>query len=280
MNILLLCSSGITTNILAAKLQKYAAQNGKEDIFTASRIDRYRELIPHADMILIAPQVGKLSEGLKEAARQAGVPCHVFSEPTFVQSDVEKIYAYLDSCRVAPKAQKDTTVLAAVLMGKILFGAALYSAPVLAFGLCCLVLGKLFSAAILQEASQATFSILILYFMFSVGYQYGSFTNQEPVARGLIALGAPLLMLPVSGLTETWNMSFRVVDGQIPLSFFAFPHALVLLLLCVLAVILNYQLDKMSLPGSLRSIPLLESTFKMSVVSVLFIVLRVSFSFL
>ena len=280
MNVLLLCSSGITTNILATKLQKYAAQNGREDVFTASRIGHYRELLPHADVILIAPQVGMMADGLKEEAEKAGVNCQVFSESTFVLGDVEKIYAYLDSCRVASKAKKETLPLTAALMGKILLNAALYSVPVLAFGLCCLGVGKLFSVSILVEASHATLSVLVLYFMFSVGYQYGVFTNREPVARGLIALGAPLLMLPVGGLTELWNLSFRVVDGQIPLAFFAFPNALFLAALCALAVFLNYQLDKVVLPASIRTIPMIDSTFKMGVVSALFIVLRVSFSFL
>lgn len=280
MNILLVCSSGITTNILATKLQKYAAQNGKEDVFTASRVGQYQELLPHSDVVLIAPQAGMLAAGLKEEAGKAGIPCQVLAEGTFVLGDVEKIYAYLDSCRAAPKAKAEPIPLTVSLMGKILLNAALYSVPILVFGLCCLGLGKLFSIAILVGASQATLSILILYFMFSVGYQYGAFTNREPVARGLVALGAPLLMLPIGGLTELWNLSFRVVDGQIPLAFFALPNALFLAALCALAVFVNYQLDKMVLPASVRTLPFIEGTFKMGAVSALFILLRVSLSFL
>ena len=280
MNVLLFCSSGITTNILATKLQKYAAQNGKADVFTASRISQYREMLSHANVILIAPQVGKLADGLMEEAGKAEIPCRVLPEDAFVLGDVEKIYAYLDSCRAAPKTQKEAAPLTVKLLGEILLGAALYSAPILTFGLGCLGLAKLFSAAIFVEASQATLSILILYFMFAVGYQYGVLTHREPVSRGLITLGAPLLMLPVSGRTEIWNMSFRVVDGYISLAFFAFPNVLYLVVLCTFAVFLNYQLDKVTLPASIRAIPLLDSTFKMGVVSALFILLRVSFSFL
>ena len=280
MNVLLVCSSGITTNILAIKLQKYAAQNGKDDVFTASRVGQYQELLPHTDVVLIAPQAGMMAEGLKEEAGEAGIPCQVLAEGTFVLGDVETIYAYLDSCRTAHKTKAEPIPLTLALMGKILLNAALYTVPVLAFGLCCLGLGKLFSAKILAEASQATLSILILYFMFSVGYQYGAFTNREPVARGLIALGAPLLMLPIGGLTEVWSASFRVVEGQISLGFFALPNALFLAVLCALAVFLNYQLDKVVLPASVRTLPFIEGTFKMGVVSALFILLRVSLSFL
>ncbi len=280
MNVLLVCSGGVTTNILATKLQKYATQNEKEDFFTASRISQYRELFPHADVVLIAPQADMLAESLKEEAGRAGVPYRVLDEPTFVLGDVEKIYAYLDACRAASKVKPEPVPLSVALMGNILLDAALFSVPVLVFGFLCRALGKLFSVPVLGDASQATLSILILYFMFSVGYQYGSHTNREPVARGLIALGAPLLMLPVGGLIEIWNVPLRVVNGQIPLGFFGFPYALLLGALSVLAVLVNYQLDKVELPAAMKMVPMMEGTFKMGVVSTLFIVLRLSLSFL
>lgn len=280
MNVLLICSSAITTNILAAKLQKYAAENSKPDCFSAGRIGQYRELLPHADVVLIAPQAALMANPLKEEAAQLDIPCQVLSEPTFALADVEKIYAYLETCRAVPKAAPVPVPLSIALMGRILLDAALYSAPVLVFGLFCLIPGKLFSSPILLEASQATLSILVLYFMFSVGYQYGNHTHREPVSRGLIALGAPLLMLPIGNLVETWNAAFRVVHGQIPLSFFAFPNALFLIILTLAAVVLLYRLDKIRLPASVAVVPMMESMIKMGVIAVLFILFRLLLSFL
>ncbi|MDE6107539.1 MAG: hypothetical protein K2F83_02550 [Oscillospiraceae bacterium] len=280
MNVLLVCSSGITTNILATKLQKYAAQTGKEDFFTANRVGQYRELLPHADVVLIAPQASMLAESLKEEAGQKNIPCRVLDEAAFVLGDVEQIYAYLETCRVSSEEKAENVPLTLPLMGEILWNAALYSVPVLTFGLICRGLSGLFSQPVFGEAGQATLSLLVLYFMFSVGYQYGEATHREPVGRGLIAMGAPLLMLPMGGMVEAWNMPFRVVNGHIPLGFFAPPFSLFLVALSIGAVLLIYQLDKVRFPAAGSTIPMMEGMVKMSVVSLLFIMLRLSLSFL
>lgn len=280
MNVLLVCGGGITTNMLAAKLQKYAQENGKQDYFSAARVSMFREMLPHTDLVLIAPQAGLMAQELREQAAQEGISCHQLTEEVYVLGALDKIYAYIDSIRTQPTARPEPVKLTFPLLGQALMNAALYCVPVLLFGLLCRGLGRLFPASALMGASQATFSLLVLYFMFSVGYQYGALTGREPVARGLIALGAPLLMLPLGNLDETWNAPFRVAMGQIPLAFFALPNALFLAALSVLAVAAVYQLDKVRFPTSFSTLPMMENMVKMGVVLALFILLRLSFSFL
>lgn len=280
MNVLLVCGNGITTNMLSARLQKYAQEQGKKDYFTAARVGQYQEMLPHADLVLIAPQAAMMAEELREEAGKEGIPCQQLTEETFVLGKVEKIYAYIDSIRVQSVPRPEPVKLTLSILGKTLLNAGLYSVPILIFGLLCRGLGSLFSATVLTEASQATFSLLILYFMFSVGYQYGALTHREPVARGMIALGTPLLMLPIGNLVESWSASFRVAVGQIPLAFFALPNALFLAVLSVLAVTAVYQLDKVRFPASIATLPMMENMLKMGAVSALFILLRLSLSFL
>lgn len=280
MNVLLVCGGGITTNMLAARLQKYAQENGKQDYFSAARVSMFREMLPHTDLVLIAPQAGLMAEELREEAGKEGIPCQQLDEETYVLGALDKIYACIDSFRIQPTVRHEPVKLTLPLLGQALMNAALYCVPFLLFGLLCRILGHLFPTSVLMEASQATLSLLVLYFMFSVGYQYGVLTHREPVARGLIALGAPLLMLPVSGLTEAWNAPFRVARGQIPLTFFALPNALFLTALALAAVGLLYQLDKVRLPASIATLPMMENTVKMGAVAALFILPRVSLSFL
>lgn len=280
MNILLVCGNGITTNMLSAKLQKYAQEHKKPDYFTAGRVGAYAELLPHADLVLIAPQAGLMAQELREQAAREGIPCQQLTEEVFVLGQVEKIYAYIDSVRTQPTARPEPVRLTLPLLGQIFADAALSSVPVLAFGLLCWGAGTLLGSPFLTEAAHATGSLFLLYLMFSIGFQYGKATRREPVARGLIALGAPLLMLPVSGLTEAWNAPFRVARGQIPLTFFALPNALFLTALALAAVGLLYQLDKVRLPASIATLPMMENTVKMGAVAALFILLRVSLSFL
>lgn len=278
MNILLVCGNGITTTMLSARLQKYAQEQGKQDYFSAARVGQYREMLPHADLVLIAPQAALMADALREEAEQEGIPCQQLTEEVFVLGQVEKIYAYIDSIRVQSVPKPEPVRLTLPILGQTLLNAGLYSVPILIFGLLCRGLGMLFSAAVLTEAGQATFSLLILYFMFSVGYQYGALTHREPVGRGMIALGAPLLMLPLGNLVESWNAAFRVAVGQIPLAFFALPNALFLATLSVLAVGAVYQLDKIRFPASITTLPMMENMLKMGAVSALFILLRVVLS--
>lgn len=280
MNVLLVCGNGITTNMLSARLQKYAQEQGKKDYFTAARVGQYREMLPHADLVLIAPQAAMMAGELREEAQKEGIPCQQLTEETFVLGQVEKIYAYIDSIRVQSVPKPEPVRLTLPILGQTLLNAGLYCVPILVFGLLCWALGKSFSVSILVDACQATLSILILYFMFSVGYQYGALTRREPVARGMIALGAPLLMLPIGNLVESWSASFRVAVGQIPLAFFALPNALFLAVLSVLAVTAVYQLDKVRFPASIATLPMMENMLKMGAVSALFILLRLSLSFL
>lgn len=280
MNVLLVCGGGITTNMLAARLQKYAQEQKKPDYFTAGRVGAYAELLPHADLVLIAPQAELMAQELREQAGREGIPCHQLTEETFVLGQLETIYSYIDSIRTQPTARPELVKLTFPLLAQALMNAALYCVPVLLFGLLCRMLGRLFPTSALIGASQATLSILILYFMFSVGYQYGALTHREPVARGMIALGAPLLMLPMSNLVESWNAAFRVAVGQIPLTFFALPNALFLAALSVLAVGAVYQLDKVHFPPSIATLPMMENMLKMGAVSALFILLRLGLSFL
>lgn len=278
MKVLLVCSMGITTNILATKLQKYASQNGKDDLFTAIRISQYQELLPHTDVVLIAPQADLQAAGLKADARKIGIPFLVLDESTFVLGDVEKIYAYLDSCRAAFRkilqAKPEQVPLTVTLMGRILLNATLYSIPVLLFGGFCLVLGEMLSATVLMDASRATLSILILYFMFSLGYQYGQMTGREAVPRGFIALGAPLILLPMDGSIRIWTAPFHMAAGQISLGSFALPNALLLAALAAAAVVIAYQLDRVKFPASVCTIPMMENMVKMGAVFLLFIMLR------
>ena len=280
MNILLVCGGGITTSMLSAKLQKYAQENGKKDYFSAGRVGQFAELLPHADLVLIAPQAALMSQGLLAEAQRLNIPCRQLNEETFVLGELDKIYTCIEEARTQPGVKAEPVKLTLPLLGQCLMNAALYSFPILLFGLLCRLLYRLSGQDVFWGASRATEALLALYLMFSLGFQYGQVTRRDPVARGLIALGTPLLMLPVDGLVETWNAPFRVAQGHIPLSFFALPNVLFLLVLTVVAVALIYQLDKVRLPASIAAIPMMESMVKMGGVSALFILLRLFLSFL
>lgn len=277
MNILLVCGNGITTNMLAAKLQSYAKENGKRDYFSACRIGQYAELLPHADVVLIAPQAALMAAELRQRAEALSIPCQQLTEETFVLGKLDLIYSYIDSVRTCAPPRPEPIKLTLPLIGKILLHALTSSAPVLLFGLFCRLAGYAFSSNFLTEASSATCSLWILYLMFSIGYHYGALTNRDPIPRGMIALGAPLLMMPINGLYESWNASFRVALGLIPISFFTSYSAFLLIGISALSVCLVYGLDQIALPASIRTFPLMENMLKMGTVTLFVILLRCCF---
>lgn len=277
MNILLVCGNGITTNMLAAKLQNYAREQDKKDYFSACRIGQYDELLPHSDVVLIAPQAALMAAELRQKAEALQIPCQQLTEETFVLGKLDLIYSYIDSVRTCAPPRPEPLKLTLPLTGRIFLHALLSALPVLLFGLLCRLAGRLFSSQFLIEASSATGSLWILYLMFSVGYHYGALTNRDPIPRGMIALGAPLLMMPIGGLYESWSTSFRVALGLIPISFFTSYSALLLICISVLSVWVVYGLDRIPLPVSFRTFPLMENMLKMGTVTLLVILLRCLF---
>lgn len=91
MNVLLLCSQGMSTGMLCDRIAAAARAEGREiNIWAASEI-KAREHVGKADLILLGPQVRYLKGRISEMAE--GKPVEVIDMMAYGTMDGKKVYA-------------------------------------------------------------------------------------------------------------------------------------------------------------------------------------------
>ncbi|MFE8700242.1 PTS sugar transporter subunit IIB [Cytobacillus sp. FJAT-54145] len=79
MNILLCCAAGMSTSLLVTKMEKAAAEQGKECKIWAVSGDAVKNHIDQADVLLIGPQVRYMLPQLKKVGEEKGIPVDVIN---------------------------------------------------------------------------------------------------------------------------------------------------------------------------------------------------------
>ena len=91
MNVLLLCSQGMSTGMLCDRIAAAAKDDGRElTIWAASEI-KAREHVGKADLILLGPQVRYLKKRIEDMAE--GKPVEVIDMVAYGTMDGKKVYA-------------------------------------------------------------------------------------------------------------------------------------------------------------------------------------------
>ena len=91
MNVLLLCSQGMSTGMLCEKITQAAKEDGKElHIWAASEI-KAREHVGKADLILLGQQIRYLQKRISEMA--PGKPVEVIDMMAYGMMDGKKVYS-------------------------------------------------------------------------------------------------------------------------------------------------------------------------------------------
>ena len=77
--ILLCCAAGMSTSLLVTKIKKAADEKGLETEIWAEPLERVRDHIGNADVLLLGPQVKYALSDLKKACDEKGVPIDVIN---------------------------------------------------------------------------------------------------------------------------------------------------------------------------------------------------------
>lgn len=91
MNILLICSAGMSTSIIVKKMQESASKQGIESTIWAVGDAQAKEQIAKADIILLGPQVRYMEAKTKEMAK--GKPVMVMNMRSYGRMDGDTILA-------------------------------------------------------------------------------------------------------------------------------------------------------------------------------------------
>ena len=75
--ILLCCAAGMSTSLLVTKIKKAADEQGMETEIWAEPLEKVRDHIGNADVLLLGPQVKYALNDLKAACEEKGIPIDV-----------------------------------------------------------------------------------------------------------------------------------------------------------------------------------------------------------
>ncbi|MBL4933742.1 MULTISPECIES: PTS sugar transporter subunit IIB [Clostridium] len=93
MNILLICSAGMSTSLLVTKMKKAAEEKGIEAEIWAVSTDAVDRNLPKADVALIGPQIRFQLKVLKEKGSKIGVPVDVIDSVDYGMCNGPKVLA-------------------------------------------------------------------------------------------------------------------------------------------------------------------------------------------
>lgn len=91
MNILLICSAGMSTSLLVTKMQKAAQEKGIDANIWAVSTDSVDRNLPKADVALIGPQIRFQLNALKEKGAKYGVPVDVIDSVDYGMCNGPKV---------------------------------------------------------------------------------------------------------------------------------------------------------------------------------------------
>ncbi len=91
MNILLVCNVGMTTSMIASKLEEEAQARNLDITAEAVPSDNLKEVIADYDVVLLGPQVSYKQEEMAEVADEYGIPLAVINSEVYGMMNQKKI---------------------------------------------------------------------------------------------------------------------------------------------------------------------------------------------
>lgn len=89
MKITLMCALGMSSEILVREIKKYC---NEEDVVHAYSVQKYEEVIPGSDVVLIGPQARGYLRGIKKVADPLNIPVEIIDVVAYGRHDGKKIF--------------------------------------------------------------------------------------------------------------------------------------------------------------------------------------------
>ncbi len=96
MNILLVCSAGMSTSLLVTKMENAAKEQGKEYKIWAVPEAEAGNHISKADVVLIGPQMRFWKKDAEKLAKPYGIPVDVINTVDYGMNDGTKVLAFAE----------------------------------------------------------------------------------------------------------------------------------------------------------------------------------------
>lgn len=209
MKVLLICVSGITTNILSKRLQNYSKEQGFNDKFIPCRIGSSDEIVDDVDVILMAPQAEVFYKSMLAKSDDYKQKVILLDEKMFVTGKPEEIYNYIKTgVEVEKEYEEQKFQLTLKLLSQIIFESMIGCFPIVFFGVIAFILSYIPMFSFSYALFETTIGFLNIYFSYAIGFKYGTVSKSNPYMMGLITFATSMMINNGFDLQATFYSSF------------------------------------------------------------------------
>ena len=272
MKVTLVCVSGITTSILANKLNAYAEEQKKEDYFVATRLSMSLDNILASDVVLVAPQARPTASKLKEEAEKVNLPLIFLEEEDLVFGKVEKIYQEIELHRCEEKLIWEQPRLTWKNLLEIYCNACVRCVPLIGLGMIL----TLFFIVLHQPSGSIIWGLVHFYFAFAIGYEYGELMKQSKLFMGLLFMASSAFILQIDHIHSITKVLIGLRSGFIPVMQINVANYLLVLLTSLITMLSTNLMKSVFLKRNHRESQVISNLLEMPIINgVVFIVLLV-----
>ena len=287
MKVVLICMNGITTSLLANRLQQYSKDNGNDDEFLACRVGTENEEFTKADVIVLAPQAASFYNKVLQERKNNSSAVIVLDEKMFVVGETKDIYNYirqnvagfLTDINTSCDDKSRSVDFTMIMLGEVLLNAILGCLPLLFIGLVFYVLFVSTSRSIFVAIFEAIYGYLYLYVSFSIGFKYGNQIRSNPYVMGTIVFASTMILkydndkFMVSNVvneTDLLNIFFTTLQ-EVAIT-------TVISVMTIALLELFRQKTNIKFPKENHSIVMFSQAFVIDIVLIVFLLIRVLLS--
>ena len=193
MKVLLMCVSGITTNILSRKLQDYSRKQGYADEYIPCRIGS-GDIDENIDVILMAPQAETFYKSLLVKSGGYKQKVIILDEKMFVTGTPEEIYNLIKKSSNGSKIQEEQKFhLTSKILRHIISESIIGCFPIFLVGIVANILSYIPMFAFGYTIFETTVGCLNIYFSYAIGFKYGVASKNNPYMMGLLTFATSML---------------------------------------------------------------------------------------
>ena len=229
MKILIVCSNGLSTNVLRFRLQKYVAEQGLLDEFEACGINAYQDY-KEADVICIAPQIQFMKKPILDFAQKNNIAVLCLNEKDISLMNISSIYDKISSLRKQnKKIEKDK--IKQSFTKQTLIEIICYFGIFIALYLCLILITYLFNLHLKVFLLAKISTVFIYYIMLIIAIYYGKLKQINMRTSAILSIAITCLILNSSYYSALQNSDVTIISLFLSFKFYSLITVLFLIIL-------------------------------------------------
>lgn len=209
-NILIICIQGLTSGILARKLNMIAEERNEAYSFLSAGIADAEKHLDWADYLILTPQVRDRMQKAEESAAAHGVKCLILADTMISFQKTVDTYENIVKAISAQQKTADHITLGSLTETLVVI------APLIAAGLCAYIISRMTGSTAMKFIYDKTLGVICLYALPALGCCMFRRCSESRMAGLLTGLLVLLSLTPFhEGLVyaeDAFRVSRRITD--------------------------------------------------------------------